>query len=85
MNNNLCRDDLLTTLLVLIMLIAFGGTVLKPFAVIMTLGTCFGVYSSIYISNQLWLFLEIKRVSTPNKDKKDDDDINELEVKGINC
>ena len=51
-NETLSRTiiTVLTTLLVLIMLIAFGGTVLKPFAVIMTLGTCFGVYSSIYIS-----------------------------------
>ena len=40
-----------TMLLVLVTLILFGGPVLLPFAVIMTLGTTFGVYSSIYISS----------------------------------
>jgi len=40
-----------TQLLVLVTLIIFGGPVLLPFAVVMTLGTLFGVYSSYYISS----------------------------------
>ena len=40
----------ITILMVLVTLIIFGGPVLLSFALIMTLGTIFGVYSSIYIS-----------------------------------
>ncbi|MGI6370585.1 MAG: protein translocase subunit SecF [Candidatus Kapaibacterium sp.] len=40
-----------TTLMVLIILLIFGGPVLRPFAVVMSLGVVFGVYSSIYISS----------------------------------
>jgi preprotein translocase SecF subunit len=52
-----------TMLLVLITLILFGGPVLLPFAVIMTLGTTFGVYSSIYISSSfvIW-YIEKKKL-----------------------
>jgi len=60
-NETLSRTiiTVLTVLIVLVTLILFGGPVLKPFAVIMTLGTIFGVYSSIYISSSvvIW-FLE---------------------------
>ncbi len=47
-----------TTLIVLVVLIIFGGAVLKPFAVVMTLGVVIGVYSSIYISTSFvcWAF-----------------------------
>ena len=52
-----------TMLLVLVTLILFGGPVLLPFAVIMTLGTTFGVYSSIYISSSfvIW-YIEKKNL-----------------------
>jgi preprotein translocase subunit SecF len=52
-----------TMLLVLVTLILFGGPVLLPFAVIMTLGTTFGVYSSIYISSSfvIW-YIEKKQI-----------------------
>ena len=52
-NETLSRTiiTVLTVLIVLVTLILFGGPVLLPFAVIMTLGTTFGVYSSIYISS----------------------------------
>ncbi len=63
-NDTLSRTiiTVLTTLIVLITLLIFGGPVLKPFAVIMTLGTIFGVYSSIYISSSfvIW-FVERKQ------------------------
>jgi preprotein translocase SecF subunit len=52
-NETLSRTiiTVLTVLIALVTLILFGGPVLLPFAVIMTLGTTFGVYSSIYISS----------------------------------
>lgn len=66
-NETLSRTiiTVVTVLIVLLILIFFGGPVLKPFAVIMTLGTIFGVYSSIYISSSfvVW-FLERKALKT---------------------
>ena len=45
-----------------------------------------GVFSSIYISNQLWLLFEGRRLSkTKNDNKKDNDEVEELKIKGINC
>ena len=40
--------------------------------------------SSICLSNTLWLKLEKKRIMKPKKDDEDDE-IKELQVKGINC
>ena len=50
-----------TVLLVLITLIIFGGPVLLPFALIMTLGTTFGVYSSIYISSSFVIWFQERK------------------------
>ena len=58
-----------TMLLVLITLILFGGPVLLPFAIIMTLGTTFGVYSSIYISSSFVIWL-IERKDASSADSK---------------
>ena len=51
----------------------------------MLFGLIVGSYSSIYISNQIWLMLEIKSIKKPKKDNTDDDELNELEIKGVNC
>jgi preprotein translocase SecF subunit len=51
----------ITVLIVLITLFFMGGPVLKPFAIIMTLGTIFGVYSSIYISSSFVLWFSEKK------------------------
>lgn len=50
-----------TVLLVLITLIIFGGPVLLPFALIMTLGTLLGVYSSIYISSSFIIWFQERK------------------------
>lgn len=54
-NNTLSRTvvTVLTVLIVLVVLMLFGGPVLRPFAIIMILGTVFGVYSSIWISSSV--------------------------------
>ena len=75
----------ITTIFPVLCLLIWGSHEIFNFNVALLIGFIAGVYSSIYISNQLWLFLEIRRVSKPEKKKDDDDDINELEVKGINC
>ena len=75
----------ITTIFPVVCLIMWGATEIFNFNVALLVGFIAGVYSSIYISNQLWLFLEIKRVQKPQKEKKDDDEINEIQVKGVNC
>ena len=75
-----------TTIFPVICLMIWGAHEIFNFNVALLVGFVAGVYSSIYISNQLWLFLEIRRVAKPRKkDKDDDDEISELQVKGINC
>ncbi|MCL2039304.1 MAG: protein translocase subunit SecF [Bacteroidetes bacterium] len=58
-----------TVLLVLITLIIFGGPVLLPFALIMTLGTVFGVYSSIYISSSFVIWFQDRKAKKPSLKK----------------
>ena len=57
------------------------------FNIALLVGFIAGVYSSIYISNQLWLILEDRKIKKPIKPKKkdDDDEIEELKIKGVNC
>ena len=75
-----------TTIVPVICLIIFGAREIINFNIAMLVGFIAGVYSSIYISNQLWLILENRRINKPDKPKKqDDDEIEELQIKGVNC
>ena len=74
-----------TTIFPVLCLMIWGAREIFNFNVALLVGFIAGVYSSIYISNQLWLFLEIRRVNKPKKEKHDDDEINEIKIKGINC
>jgi preprotein translocase SecF subunit len=62
-NETLSRTviTVITVLLALVTLIIFGGPVLLPFALIMTLGTIFGVYSSIYISSSFVIWFQERK------------------------
>ena len=75
----------LTTLIPILCLIFFGAVEIINFNLALLVGFIAGVFSSIYISNQIWLILESKKLSKPVKNDKDIDDINELQIKGINC
>lgn len=75
----------LTTILPVICLMVLGAKEIVNFNIALLVGFIAGVYSSIYISNQIWLMLETKSIKKPKKDNDDDDEINELEVKGVNC
>lgn len=76
----------LTTILPVICLMILGAREIVNFNIALLVGFIAGVYSSIYISNQVWLMLEVKSIKKPKKDNKDDDEeINELEIKGVNC
>ena len=74
-----------TTIVPIICLILFGATEIINFNIALLIGFIAGVFSSIYISNQLWLILEGRRITKPKKEKKKIDEVDELKIKGINC
>lgn len=76
----------ITTLLPVICLMIMGAKEIVGFNIALLVGFIFGVLSSIFISNYLWRVLESRNMSKPKKEKlSDDDELNELEIKGINC
>ena len=75
----------LTTTLPVITLLVLGSKEIMNFNIALLVGFIAGVYSSIYISNMLWLYLEKRRISKPLKNDEDDDEIQEIKIKGINC
>ena len=76
----------LTTIFPVICLLLFGAKEIFNFNIALLVGFIAGVYSSIYISNQLWLILETRRLKKPQKkDDSDKKEISEIEIKGVNC
>ncbi len=76
----------LTTIFPVICLLLFGAKEIFNFNIALLVGFIAGVYSSIYISNQLWLILETRRLKKPpKKDDSDKKEISEIEIKGVNC
>ena len=75
----------LTTILPVICLMIWGAREVVNFNIALLVGFIAGVYSSIYISNQIWLMLEIRKIKKPKKENKDDDELEELQIKGVNC
>lgn len=75
----------ITTITPIFCLIFFGSSEILDFNLALLVGFIAGVFSSIYVSNQIWLILEQRRLSRPKKDDKDIDDVEELKIKGINC
>ena len=74
----------ITTIIPVIILLIFGSHEIITFNIALLVGFIAGTYSSIFISNMLWLYLEKKRISKPQK-TFDDDEVDELKVRGINC
>lgn len=62
-NSTLSRTIMtsLTTLLVVLALLFFGGPVIQPFAVTLVIGIIVGTYSSIFIASPVTLWLGLKR------------------------
>ncbi len=56
-----------TTLIALIALLIFGGAILRPFILTMTLGIIIGTYSSIFIASPFLLLLNLKNNFTIGK------------------
>lgn len=75
----------ITTIIPVIILLFFGSREIVNFNIALLVGFVLGTYSSIFISNILWLYLEKRRISKPVKNDNDDDEIEELKVRGINC
>ncbi|HEX7637305.1 MAG TPA: protein translocase subunit SecF [Burkholderiaceae bacterium] len=67
-----------TQMMVLSMLI-FGGPTLHYFALALTIGICFGIYSSVFVAAAIAMWLGVKRedlIHTGNKPSRDPDDPN---------
>ena len=75
----------ITTITPIFCLIFFGSSEILDFNLALLIGFIAGVFSSIYISNQIWLILEERRLSKPKKEEKNIDEVEELKIKGINC
>ncbi|MBR6000474.1 MAG: protein translocase subunit SecF, partial [Oxalobacter sp.] len=64
-----------TEAMVLAMLI-FGGPTLHNFALALTIGICFGIYSSVFVSAAIAMWLGIKRedlIKPVNRDSRNSD------------
>ena len=75
----------ITTIIPVIILLVFGSHEIINFNIALLVGFIAGTYSSIFISNMLWLWLEKRRISRPKHEDDDEDEIQELKIKGINC
>ncbi len=63
----------LTTLLVLIALFYFGGTIIHGFALAMIVGVVVGTYSSIYIASSSLLMMGVTKEALMPPEKEDDE------------
>lgn len=66
-----------TQMMVLAMLI-FGGPTLHYFALALTIGIWFGIYSSVFVAASIALWLGVKREDLVKPVKKDDDQVEEV-------
>lgn len=65
-----------TTLLVLLAMYFFGGSLIQPFSIALIIGIVVGTYSSIYVASSMVLALKIQRnhlVAPPKEDRPGDD------------
>ena len=65
---HLCTQAMATTMFF------FGGAALHYFALALTIGICFGIYSSVLVASPLLVWLRVKRewFAPPQKRKKDE-------------
>lgn len=76
-NDTLPRTILtsLTTLLVVLTLLLFGGEVLRGFSIALLIGVLVGTYSSIFVASPFVLLLGLQREDMLEVQKTDDDDM----------
>lgn len=76
----------LTTICPVIGLMLFGPAGIINFNISMLFGLIFGVYSSIFLACQLWYDFSKKKIGKITKKKWfDEDEVEELRIKGINA
>jgi len=64
-----CTQAMVTTMLL------FGGPALHYFALALTIGICFGIYSSVLVASPLLMWLRVTRaqfIKPPKKDRRDE-------------
>jgi len=64
---HLCTQMIVTTMLL------FGGAALHNFAIALTIGICFGIYSSVLVASPLLVWLRVKREWFAPKAKREHD------------
>ena len=79
-NRNLWTS--ITTILCVIMLLVVGLNDIYTFNIAILIGLIAGTISSLIIGPRVWMILEYRTMQKPEED--DDDEIEELKIKGIN-
>ena len=72
----------ITTIVAVVTLICVGLNDIATFNTAILIGLCAGTVSSLLIGPRIWMALEKKSMDRPEED--DDDEIEELKIKGIN-
>jgi preprotein translocase subunit SecF len=62
-----------STQLVVLSMLFFGGETLHYFAMALTIGICFGIYSSVFVAASIALWLRIKREDLIRSNKREID------------
>ena len=65
----------MTTLLVVLSLLVFGGKAIHVFSIVLILGIILGTYSSIYIASGILLSMGINKINVVTVKKEDSDDL----------
>lgn len=60
-------NTVLTVLIVVVALVAFGADAIRPFSIALLIGLIAGTYSSIYISAQIWFDLKKREIKKNGK------------------
>ena len=71
-------------MLPVICLILFGSHEISNFNIALLIGLIAGSLSSIFFASQLWMLIESKNIGKVKKKWLDDDEVEELKIKGIN-
>ena len=83
-----CIITTITTLMPVVSLIFLGSYEIINFNIALLIGLLVGTFSSLFISSQIWMMIEKRKIGKdPNKHWYDDNkkEKEELQVKGINC
>ena len=83
-----CIITTITTLLPVVSLILLGSYEIINFNIALLMGLAVGTFSSLFISSQIWMLLEKRKIGKdPTKHWYDDNkkEQEELKIKGINC